>query len=203
MGTRHLTIVVSNNEYKVAQYGQWDGYPTGQGADIAKFIMANLQTPDGVASFKNKVDACRFGSNEEIVALQSTFKRDGFADDDYKAFERLIKEYPEYSRDTGSQILDLISNSVKPRMLQNSIEFANDSLFCEWAWLLNLDNNTLEVYKGFNKRKLGKTQRFHSDAQPDEDKYYPVRLFETIKFDDITATTMDELDARRRIKDKE
>lgn len=25
MGTRNLTIVYSNGEYKVAQYGQWDG----------------------------------------------------------------------------------------------------------------------------------------------------------------------------------
>lgn len=26
MGTRNLTIVYSNGEYKVAQYGQWDGF---------------------------------------------------------------------------------------------------------------------------------------------------------------------------------
>jgi len=27
MGTRHLTMVIQNKEPKVAQYGQWDGYP--------------------------------------------------------------------------------------------------------------------------------------------------------------------------------
>lgn len=27
MGTRHLTAVVIDGDYKVAQYGQWDGYP--------------------------------------------------------------------------------------------------------------------------------------------------------------------------------
>ena len=31
MGTRNLTMVISNGKTKVAQYGQWDGYPDGQG----------------------------------------------------------------------------------------------------------------------------------------------------------------------------
>lgn len=31
MGTRNLTCVVLDGEFKVAQYGQWDGYPEGSG----------------------------------------------------------------------------------------------------------------------------------------------------------------------------
>jgi len=27
MGTRNLTCVMKDGQYKVAQYGQWDGYP--------------------------------------------------------------------------------------------------------------------------------------------------------------------------------
>ena len=38
MGTRNITRVVSNNELKVCQYCQWDGYPTGAGRAIAGFI---------------------------------------------------------------------------------------------------------------------------------------------------------------------
>jgi len=29
MGTRHCIIAVCDGEHKIAQYGQWDGYPTG------------------------------------------------------------------------------------------------------------------------------------------------------------------------------
>jgi hypothetical protein len=38
MGTRHLIEVKIDGELKVAQYGQWDGYLTGQGVNIADFI---------------------------------------------------------------------------------------------------------------------------------------------------------------------
>ena len=38
MGTRNLTIVHSNGEYKVAQYGQWDGYPEGLGCQLLKYL---------------------------------------------------------------------------------------------------------------------------------------------------------------------
>lgn len=38
MGTRNLTMVIDRKgEIKVAQYGQWDGYPSGQGATILEF----------------------------------------------------------------------------------------------------------------------------------------------------------------------
>lgn len=30
-------------------------------------------------------------------------------------------------------------------------EFLNDSLFCEWTYIINLDNEQFEVYRGFNK----------------------------------------------------
>ena len=39
MGTRNLTLVKDKEgKTKVAQYGQWDGYPEGQGSTILNFI---------------------------------------------------------------------------------------------------------------------------------------------------------------------
>ena len=42
MGTRNLTIVYVDGEYKVAQYGQWDGYPEGQGATCLDFLRNKM-----------------------------------------------------------------------------------------------------------------------------------------------------------------
>lgn len=47
MGTRNLTCVVVDGEMKVAQYGQWDGYPEGQGATCCEFIQeTDMIVPD-------------------------------------------------------------------------------------------------------------------------------------------------------------
>ena len=41
MGTRNLTLVKDKEgKTKVAQYGQWDGYPEGQGSTILNFIRS-------------------------------------------------------------------------------------------------------------------------------------------------------------------
>ena len=41
MGTRNITRVKSNDELKVCQYCQWDGYPTGAGMGVAEFIRSS------------------------------------------------------------------------------------------------------------------------------------------------------------------
>ena len=49
MGTRNLTMVIDKRgDLKVAQYGQWDGYPEGWGVEILNFArdkekMAKLE----------------------------------------------------------------------------------------------------------------------------------------------------------------
>ena len=42
MGTRNLTIVFMDGKYRVAQYGQWDGYPEGQGLTCLRFVRDQM-----------------------------------------------------------------------------------------------------------------------------------------------------------------
>ena len=43
MGTRNITRVISDGEVKINQYCQWDGYPTGRGADVLRSIRHMLE----------------------------------------------------------------------------------------------------------------------------------------------------------------
>lgn len=180
MGTRNLTMVISNGETKVAQYGQWDGYPEGQGQTILKFLLS--LDKEGFEKFKERVNQLRWHTKEEEAKMEAM------------SSEEWLEKYPYLSRDVGGKILEAIfynkitvgsqflgnarEISVNVESLTNSEDFAEDSLFCEWAYVIDLDKNTFEVYEGFNKEPLAETERFYRKffKLTEEDKYYPVRL---------------------------
>jgi hypothetical protein len=170
MGTRHLIAVQKDNQYKVAQYGQWDGYLSGQGDSILKFFHAN-----DLETFRNKVDNCFFGTQEQIDEAYASYT-DGngwMTMEQSDAFSK--SEFAHLSRNTGADILDIILKSNGPLMLSDQIDFANDSLFCEYAYVIDLDKDILEVYQGFNTDPLPEGARFTGVAKEDGD-YQAVKL---------------------------
>lgn len=183
MGTRNLTMVISNGETKVAQYGQWDGYPDGQGSTILEF----LRNAD-LVQFKELLENVRFISNEEI---EKRYKALGIKSPDgwltMEQAEKFKKANPQLDRDMAAEVLQAIyQNGVTE--LNDSSSFAGDSLFCEWAYVVDLDKMVLEVYKGFNQKKLTKKDRFFylQDGVKDrEDKYYPVKIAKTYQLNSL------------------
>lgn len=192
MGTRHLTCVVKDGAFKVAQYGQWDGYPEGQGATIVEFLQRIQKLPDGLQQFREAVDNCTFLSDEEIRS--SWINAGADPESDYVTTEvsdRHGEMYPALSRDTGARVLEYIFNQ-RGGSLKNSVDFAGDSLFCEWAYVIDLDHNVLEVYTGFNKtnpepkgrfRDLPREPRHYESAE----QYYPIELLGVFHLDPLPS----------------
>lgn len=170
MGTRHMIGVVSGGKYRVAQYGQWDGYPSGQGVGILEFLIdGNLD------ALKRNVLKCSFISDDEYKELTK-----GYTNENAGQF---FDKYPQFSRDTGSDILELVSKAEDGLKLVDNYEFAADSLFCEWAYIIDFDKNTFEIYEGFNNTPLEAHDRFfgmvcseYTDKKNSSDIYYPVKL---------------------------
>lgn len=181
MGTRNLTIVHKNGEYKVAQYGQWDGYPEGLGATLLNFLKnVNMD------SFRNAIDNVSFYTQEEIDEINKTIDE----------MQRNIPNYnwqkyfPQLSREVGGDILDLITFKGVNKV-NNSIDFAADSLFCEWAYVIDLDINKFEVYKGFNKEELSSDERFYflEDKRDKENivskDYHPIKFVKSYNLNNL------------------
>ena len=170
MGTRNLTAVMINDEYKIAQYGQWDGYPEGQGVTALKFLHeVNME------KFKEAVSKTRFLTKDELQAIGSKYGSEW------------LHHYPQLGRDHGAEILQLVYDGVTE--LKNSISFAGDSLFCEYAYVIDFDTDTFEVYQGFNREPLINS-RFNSDS-PELEKgagYEPVKLVKAYSLKQLPST---------------
>lgn len=201
MGTRNLTMVISHGQTKVAQYGPWDGYPTGQGAEVLHFLTtADLET------FEKALDKCRFTTKEDKVAMEKYLallgSRGGFINDTQS--EKFDKKYPYLNRDIAAKILEMILNSKdKDILLQDQSNFAEDSLFCEWAYIIDLDNKVLEVYKGFNKSPLEKRDRFYSLSEGRSNtEYYPIKLAKSYSFSELPTVSQMEDDCKDEDEDE-
>lgn len=173
MGTRNLTAVYIDGEYKIAQYGQWDGYPEGQGMTALNFARTIKESEDR-AAFAEKVRKCRFITEAEIEERNAKIRS--------AEIKNWPMVWPELSRDTCAGILKMVAQSDDGLVLQNELDFAADSLFCEWAWVLDLDAGTFEGYEGFNQANpLTEEDRFfflNDKAEKDhrDKQYHPVKL---------------------------
>jgi len=185
MGTRNLTAVIHEGKYVIAQYGQWDGYPEGQGNTARKFLREKFDRERFLAALKR----VRWATKEEIDAgyVKSGADGSGFVTMDVVArFDRL---FPYLSRDHGAEILEMVQESSGEVLLRDDHGFASDSLFCEWAYVIDLDKNTFEVYKGFNSAPVPAGERFADlpprEKQTSDSTYYPIKHVLTYALDAV------------------
>lgn len=182
MGTRHLIAVQSGGEYKVAQYGQWDGYPRGQGTEVLTFL-SNKQR---VKKFKAKLDLVRFLDEEgRDKAFIEAHEKNAHSNPDKRTPKQKAWFDKFITRNLGAKILtSIVESEDKEILLRNEIDFAGDSLFCEYAYVIDFDKGTLEVYRGFNKKKLKKTERF-AKMKGDSEGYEPIRFWKSFSLSDL------------------
>ncbi len=167
---------IRKNETDKIMYNHYDSYPTALGEDILKFIKEHKRKDfDDVFDFLIPIDPKTKPTPEQIKRCQSTTNLSvskGSTEDWYC----LLRE---------------TQGNIESRMPPNGVpyfedygRFLSDSIFCEWAYIINLDKNVLEIYQGFNRTKSDKG-RYASlfrekNVTSSEDKYYGVELLTEI-----------------------
>jgi hypothetical protein len=157
MGTRNLTKVIdANGVIKVAQYGQWDGYPSGQGVNAIVHAYNHRAIEKGLSRVV-------FATQTEADSL--TVGIDSNAED----FSTM---YPNISRDTCADILGVVAWSIGEVVLIDDSDFEKDTLFCEGVYTID-----------FQKRKFiswfdDHTVEYDLDNLPYQNEY--VDRWETI-----------------------
>jgi hypothetical protein len=132
MGTRNLTVVKnSQGTTKIAQYGQWDGYPSYSGIQALNFLRDEYNQQLVSA----KLDVVEFIGDEEVDTLYKQFETTDWENKDF------LNAYPGLHRDTGIGILAVVANATDTIKTVDNTEFANDSLFCEGIYEVDFSTN--------------------------------------------------------------
>ena len=104
MGTRGITIIIKDEKVRLSQYGQWDSYFSYTGVKFIDFCNRVLNYPRKIEKFKSKINKLQHVTKnymaqcDKVLELLNT-KR-------YKL--GLNQMFPQFSRDTGVNILDII-----------------------------------------------------------------------------------------------
>ena len=150
MGTRNLTKVInSDGEIVVAQYGQWDGYPSGQGLNLLSFI-SQYRMLDAI---ELSLDKAYWATQDELDLM---FLKLGGKDPSVFL--------PSLSRDTATDIVKVLVYSTANVPLVDDREFENSDLFCEGVYTLDFQQ------KKFIS-KFGDVVEFSFDQLPSKEEY--------------------------------
>jgi hypothetical protein len=121
MGTRHLVCVYHKGRIVLAQYGQFDGYPSNAGVYVLKFLTpANIE---------------RLRAGLERIQPYAAYEQGELYINSRLGAGILAEVAEAGDRSAG------IEAGMDP-------DFANNGLMCEWVYVVDVDGCVLQVYKG-------------------------------------------------------
>jgi hypothetical protein len=177
MGTRGLMGFATDGVLRAA-YNHFDSYPEGLGAQVFEWAS----------------DADLEYAKAKVLALEVINEMDEPTPEQVKVLEERGFKPQQVSSGTDfySWLRDCQGNpaaTLGSGFIPDSVSFAKDSLFCEWAYVVDLDARTLEVYKGFQTtaHTEGRFAGGGTDAES-TDGYFPVRLILTVPLDGSYTT---------------
>jgi hypothetical protein len=175
MGTRGAIGFVVDGQEKIA-YNQFDSYPDGVGLAVATFCAAHpAEEITRIARAIQIIDSSVPPTSEQKreCAAFTNLRVSNQSDDDWYCLLREAQgELEPYAQGL--------------RYMSDNKAFLADSLFCEYAYIVNCDTGKLEFYKGFNQDPKA-TGRYAALKRADErdSGYFGVKLVKEYPLSDI------------------
>jgi hypothetical protein len=174
MGTRGAMGFAIDGELKIA-YNHFDSYPTGLGVDILEFLRtAELDKIKQQARDLTLVDSEAEPTPEQIEKLKQ------YANTNVST--RSLKDWYVLLHQTQGDP----AKTLEAGYVEDGSDFPYDSLFCEWGYVVDLDANVLEAYKGFQEQPHT-AGRFASPTTEPDRGYYPIKLLASWPLDELPS----------------
>lgn len=170
MGTRGVTGFVADGKWYVT-YNHFDSYPEYLGMLVLEFCKGGWDWE----AVKENVRKVKLVGDRDVPTEEEIYHYACFSNLDVST-RSLTDWYCLLRNLQGVNILYAIARDDVEHMIDNH-KFMADSLFCEWGYIIDLDDMTLKVYKGFNEKLINDTP-----LPPDvfsgveEEGYYPVKM---------------------------
>lgn len=172
MGTRGAYGFHINGIDKVT-YNHMDSYPSGLGMDVGDFIKnTSVGEMRVIAERIRLVDEDVPPTTEEMIKYAPMANTTISSHDPREWYVLLRSTQGDLTHYRDTDIDVMIDNHT----------FLNDSLFCEYAYIINLDDETLEYYKGCQKKRGFGRYANHVDS---ESGYFGVTLVGAVPLADI------------------
>jgi len=141
MGTRGAFGIIIGEQEKIG-YNQYDSYPDGKGVDTLRWLR-QVVIDGKLDEVKQLAEGCRLVSDE----VKPT------PDDVDHLREHTNLSVSEQSTDDWYCLTHRTHGDIGAMLgcgyILDSHTFPLDSLFCEWAYMVDLDASVFEVYQGF------------------------------------------------------
>ena len=178
MGTRGLWGFRKNGVDKLT-YNHYDSYPDYLGYKIINFIQQH--DLEELVSIYNRIVLV---DEEQPATAEAMVLCKKFSDVDVST--KSIRDwYCLLRRAQGCP--EVYANGL--RFMIDSADFIKNSLFCEFAYIINLDDNVLEFWVGF-QHKPDKTNRYGNVKL---DGHYPCKMLKAFNLNDIKKMNSDDI----------
>lgn len=193
MGTRGLYGIRKGGVDK-ATYNHFDSYPSQLGDHFTRFCAA--LGADGLSKLFDRIELVdqveKPMSDQEAYCVERGWSNSDAPESWYDSLRLLQGDFDAYLAAAGA---------TGPVYMTDDADFIRDSLFCEYAYIANLDEGVLEFWAGFQKRP-DPANRYGQDA---DCGYYPCRLLATWPLDALSdvRAVVDKMEALSKADYKE
>lgn len=186
MGTRGAWGFRIGGQDKIT-YNHFDSYLEGLGDSLVRELRTRQKShPEWLHQLRAEVRQLELVGEEDPPTSAQKARLEPFAD--LRVNTGSLDDWYCLLRQTQGDL----NTTLKAGIMIDRQDFLHDSMFCVFAYIINLDDETFEVYRGVQDSPHNHG-RYSAAAADSEYDYYGVALVKTIPLNDLPEESLETI----------